>query len=300
MNGFLINPAIAGRDGYTSVNVTVREQWMGMNDAPSTYAASFQTRILKNSFILKSTEVKKKIVKPTRGGRVGVGGYLFSDYNGIIRRSGGQLTYAYHIPLGETEGVPNDLSFGLAFTAYQYAINTDGAIYNHDDPFLNAYDRSVFIPDFNFGTCFTTTKYYVGFALSNMFKGSLMLSDTGSVARRELGHYYLTGGVHIPINSYWKLEPSAFIKSSDMFFRAIQADITTRVYYRDDYWLGLSYRTNDAIIAMLGFRYDRFFFGYAFDYVLSEIRAQTIGSHELTLAVKFGGGARRYKWINSF
>ena len=49
MNGFLVNPSFAGRDGYTSVNLTVREQWVGMAQAPSTYALSFQTRILKNS-----------------------------------------------------------------------------------------------------------------------------------------------------------------------------------------------------------------------------------------------------------
>jgi len=42
MNGFLINPSFAGRDGYTTVNLTVREQWVGMNGAPSTYAASFR------------------------------------------------------------------------------------------------------------------------------------------------------------------------------------------------------------------------------------------------------------------
>jgi len=44
MNGFLINPSFAGRDGYTTVNLTVREQWVGLAGAPSTYAVSFRTR----------------------------------------------------------------------------------------------------------------------------------------------------------------------------------------------------------------------------------------------------------------
>jgi type IX secretion system PorP/SprF family membrane protein len=298
MNGFLVNPSIAGRDGYTTINLTVREQWVGMADAPSTYAASFQTRVLRNSYISKSTAVRKKLVKPTKGSRVGLGGYLFSDYNGIMRRTGGQAVYAYHIPLGLTQGVPNSLSFGLAFTAYQYAINTNGEIYNHNDPLLNAYDRSVFIPDFNFGASFTTIKYYVGFSMTNMLRGSLMLADTGSVNRNELGHYFLTGGIKIPLSSSWMLEPSAFIKSSDMFFTAIQADITTRIYYKDDYWAGISYRTSDALIAMIGLKYERFYFAYAFDFAMNDIRTATMGSHELTLAVKFGQSARRYRWLN--
>jgi type IX secretion system PorP/SprF family membrane protein len=227
-----------------------------------------------------------------------MGGYVFSDYNGIMRRTGGEVVYAYHIPLGYTNAVQNSLSFGLAFTAYQYAINTNGAIYNHDDPLLNAYDRSVFIPDFNFGASFTTVKYYIGFSMTNLLRGSLMFADTSSVNRHELGHYFLTGGIKFPLAANWKLEPSAFIKSSDMLFTAIQADITTRVYYKDDYWAGVSYRTSNAIIAMFGLRYDRFYIGYAFDFTMTAIRSQTLGSHELTLAVKFGETARRYRWLN--
>jgi type IX secretion system PorP/SprF family membrane protein len=300
MNGFLVNPSFAGLDGYTTVNLTIREQWVGMAGAPSTYAASFQTRILKNSYISKSTTVRKKLVKPTKGGRVGVGGYLFNDNNGIMRRTGGQVAYAYHIPMGMKDNSTNSLSFGLALTAYNYAINMDGVAYDHDDPYLNSYDRSVFITDFNFGANYTTSKYYVGFAMTNLLRGSLIFADTSSNNRSELGHYFLTGGVKIPINSEWRLEPSAFIKSSDMLFNSIQLDLTSRVYYKDDYWAGLSYRTNDALIIMFGLRYDKFYFAYAFDFTLTDIRTQTLGTHELTLAVKFGESARRYRWINAF
>ena len=37
LNPFLINPAAAGSEGTTSVNLTGREQWVGINGAPSTY-----------------------------------------------------------------------------------------------------------------------------------------------------------------------------------------------------------------------------------------------------------------------
>jgi type IX secretion system PorP/SprF family membrane protein len=299
MNGFLINPSIAGRDGYTTLNLTVREQWVGMEGAPSTYAASFQTRLLRNSYISRSTAVRKKLVKPTKGSRVGLGGYLFSDVNGIMRRTGGQVVYAYHIPLGKGLEAPNTLSFGLAFTAYQYATNFDGAIYNRNDPFLLTYDRSVFIPDFNFGASYTTAGYYIGFSMTNLLRGSLAFADSSDSRRHELGHYFLSGGVKIPLADNWKLEPSVLIKSSDMFFKVIQADITTRVYYKNDYWAGVSYRTSDALVFMLGLKYDRFYFAYAFDYPMSDIRSKTLGSHELTFAVKFGESARRYRWINA-
>jgi type IX secretion system PorP/SprF family membrane protein len=300
MNGFLINPSFAGRDGYTTVNLTVREQWIGMTGAPSTYAVSFQTRILQNSFISKSTAVRKKIVKPTKGGKVGLGGYVFNDNNGIMHRTGIQLAYAYHIPMGRTGGVPNDLSLGLAMTGYQFAVNTNGLIYDQADPLLNAYDRSIFIPDFNFGASFTTTKYYAGFAMTNLLRGSLAFADTSSVNRMELGNYFLTGGIKFPLSTDWTLEPSAFIKASDMFLKSIQMDLTARVYYKMDYWLGVSWRTNDAIIMMMGLKYSRFYFAYAYDFTLTDIRTQSFGTHEISLAVKFGESARRFRWINAY
>ena len=300
MNGFLVNPSFTGRDGYTTVNLTVREQWVGMAGSPSTYAASFQTRLLKNSYISKSTSVKKKLVKPTKGGKVGLGGYIFNDNNGIMRRTGFQAMYAYHISMGRTEGVPNNLAFGLSMTGYQYFVNTDGLIYEPNDPLINSFDRSVFITDFNFGASFTTSRYYAGFAMTNLLRGNLIFGDTSRVNRNELGHFFITGGMKFPINADWTLEPSGFIKSSDMLFKSIQMDLTGRAYYKNDYWAGVSYRTGDAIILMLGLKYDRFYFAYAVDFTLTDIRSSTYGTHEITLAVKFGESARRYRWINAY
>jgi len=300
MNGFLINPSFTGRDGYTTVNLTVREQWVGLDQAPGTYAASFQTRILKNSYISKATSVRKKTVLPTKGGNVGLGGYVFNDQNGIMRRTGIQFAYAYHIQMGQTAAYPNYLSFGLALTAYQFAVNTEGLIFDPDDPLLNNYDRSVFIPDFNFGASWTTSKYYVGFAMTNLIRGQLIFADTTETGRTELGHYFLTGGIKFTLAPDWTLEPSAFIKSSDMLFNSLQMDLTTRIYYKEDYWAGLSWRTGDAIVLMMGLKYDRFYFAYATDFTLTDIRKQSFGTHELTLAVKFGESARRYRWINAY
>jgi type IX secretion system PorP/SprF family membrane protein len=297
MNGFLINPSLAGNDGYTSVNLTAREQWLGLPGSPSTYAVSIQTRLLKDSYIQKSTSVRRKMVRPTRGGRVGLGGYLFNDRNGIISRTGFELAYAYHIPLSDQ----NQLSFGLGATAYQFAIDLDGALLAHtDDEFLNNYDRVVYIPDFNFGASYTTPRYYLGFSATQLFRGSLILGNSSDNARTELGHFFLSGGVKIPLENDWMIEPSALLKSSDMLFKSFQADLTTRVYYKDNYWLGLSYRTQDAMILLLGFTYDRFFFAYAYDMILTDIRNHSSGSHELSFAVKFGDNARRYRWLNRY
>lgn len=298
MNGFLINPSLAGNDGYSTVNLTAREQWVGLRSAPSTYALSFQTRLLRDSYISRTTSVRRRTTRPTKGGRVGLGGYFFNDNNGIIRRTGIQAAYAYHIPMG----INNQLSFGLAATAYQFALDLDGALlFNPNDDYLNNYDRVAFIPDFNFGVSFTSRDYYVGFAMSQLLRGAIAFGGNGESNRTELGHYFLTGGIKIQLpNRDWLLEPSALIKSSDMLFKSFQMDLTTRIYYKLDYWAGLSFRTGDAVIMMTGVRYDRFYFSYAFDFTITDIRQHSFGSHEISVAVKFGDNARRYRWINRY
>ena len=298
MNGFLLNPSYAGSDYYTTFGLTVREQWLSLPNAPSTYAAAFQTRILNDSYITKSTAVRKKIDRPTKGGRVGVGGYLFSDHNGIMHRTGLQLAYAYHLPIG----IDQQLSFGISLSAYQYFVDIGGAVMPDDvqDDLLNNYDQVVYIPDANFGVSYMTRNYYAGFAMTNLFRGTLMIGNGGENGRSELGHYFLTGGIRLYPGVDWIVEPSIMLKSSDMVFKSFQVDLTGRVYYKDDYWLGLSYRTGDAIVMLAGLKVDRFYIGYAFDFTMSEIRSYTYGTHELTVLARFGDNPRRYRWINKY
>ena len=298
MNGFLLNPSYAGSDYYTTFGLTVREQWLNFPNAPSTYAAAFQTRILNDSYITKSTAVRKKIDRPTRGGRVGMGGYLFSDHNGIMHRTGLQLAYAYHLPIDNEQ----QLSFGLSLSAYQYFVDISGAVMPDDvnDELLNNYDRVIYIPDANFGVSYMTRRYYAGFSMTNLFRGALMIGNGGENGNSQLGHYFLTGGMRFYPAADWIIEPSVMLKSSDMVFKSVQMDLTGRVYYREDYWLGLSYRTTDAIVLLAGLKVDRVYIGYAFDFTFSEIRSYTYGTHELTVLARFGDNPRRYRWINRY
>src|SRR6056297_3039664 len=120
LNGFLLNPAIAGAEGYTAVNLTAREQWIGFKDAPGTYALSFQTRLLKNSYISRNSSVRKRRRYSSRSGNVGLGGYIFNDRNGAVERTGIKASYAYHIFMQNSQ-----LSFGLSLTAYQFRLDDD-------------------------------------------------------------------------------------------------------------------------------------------------------------------------------
>ena len=61
MNGFMINPAMAGYDGYTAFNLTYRQQWLGFAEAPRTYSASFQSRLYRKSHKIVSNPLAGEI-----------------------------------------------------------------------------------------------------------------------------------------------------------------------------------------------------------------------------------------------
>jgi type IX secretion system PorP/SprF family membrane protein len=168
------------------------------------------------------------------------------------------------------------------------------------DELLNNYDQVVYIPDANFGVSYSTRTFYVGYSMTNLFRGALMLGNGGENGSSQLGHYFLTGGYRFYPAGDWIIEPSAMVKASDMLLKSIQLDLTARVYYKEDYWLGVSWRTNDAIVLLTGLRVDRFYLGYAFDFTLSDIRSYTYGTHELTVLARFGDNPRRYRWINKY
>src|SRR5512136_632106 len=71
-NKFLINPAHAGSDGFTSFNITAREQWLGYSGAPRTYSLSYQTRFLKRGYRLKQNLFNETVYRPKTEGHVGL------------------------------------------------------------------------------------------------------------------------------------------------------------------------------------------------------------------------------------
>jgi type IX secretion system PorP/SprF family membrane protein len=291
MNKFLINPAVAGSEGYTSFNLTAREQWIGFKNSPKTHALSFQTRILKNSFIAKSASVRFKSTPGSRSGKVGLGGYVFNDQTGLVSRTGIQFTYAYHIFIHKGQ-----LSFGLTGMAYQFKVNREELIlYEENDDLINNFDNTLIIPDADFGVYYSDPRFYVGFSAMQLFQSSLKFGKRGYENYRLKRHYYLMSGYNIDVSDDIIIEPGLLLKTTENL--NLQMDLGAKIFFREDYWGGLAFRTGSAIIIMGGVKVDKFYFGYAFDYNLSSIQRHSFGSHEFMVALKLGDSARRYRWL---
>jgi type IX secretion system PorP/SprF family membrane protein len=295
MNGYILNPALAGHDGYTSFNLTARQQWLGFPNAPQTESFSAQTRILKRSFIIKSRSVNNKKFKPSTNGRIGLGGLIYHDLNGAVERTGIQGSYAYHIFIRD-----NQLSFGLSAGLFQFRIREEDITYHDEgDMVIEEGIREVlYVPDANFGVHYMNYKYFVGFSINNMFQSYLKMGNQALDEFKQLRHYYILGGYRFYFSKDHELETSTLIKMTERL--TIQADIGAKYYYKQDYWAGVYYRTTNTLITVIGVRYHQLYIGYSFDYSFSQLKKYTWGSHELVIALKLGDSARRYRWLNRY
>ena len=295
-NRFLINPAVAGSDGYTSINLTARVQWVGYSGAPRTFSYSMQTRILKKGNASNHNWLKKSTFRPSSDGRVGLGGYVFSDKNGLIQRTGFQFTYAYHMWLQDN----TQLSFGLALTGYHFKINENEINFEDpNEPWLNNdLRRGIFVPDATFGVYLLNAKYSLGFSADQLFGAAAKIGDYAYKNFSMSRQFYLFGSYDFNTGSKAYIEPSFLVKVSEQL--KPQVDMGVTYFYSQSFWAGLAYRTSGAIIANVGVKYQNMYFGYAFDFTLQEIQRVTYGTHEISLAIKLGDNARRYRWLDRY
>jgi len=289
---FLVNPAFAGTNGYTTINLTARQQYSGFSNPPRTVMVSGQTRLLDDSFILKARPVRKKSKRASRIQNIGLGAYVFNDRNGIISRTGFQLTYAYHVRISDDY----QISFGLSGQGYQYKIDdSDANLFHVDDPLLLSNKKSFFVPDFNVGTYFSGRGFYAGLSATELLGSWVKLGKNKFQDFKTLRHFYLVTGYKIGLSNNFIIEPSLLAQST---VESFQLDAGMRFFYTRNYWIGFSYRTNKTIVTMLGLKVDGFFLGYAYDSSIGVIKNYSGGTHELILGMQLGDNStRRARWL---
>lgn len=263
-NDYIFNPAIAGSRPFFELRSGHRYQWVGIQDAPRTFTFSGTTPV---------------------GVKMGVGGYLFTDIVGPTRRTGFQLSYAYHLRLTE------DVKLSLSVSAGLLQFLIDGSkIQFHDpgDPVLDDQLRGELLPDAKFGFYLYGERFWFGATAPQLLRNKVtFLDEAGETLSRMEDHYYAMGGYRFPLGEDWKLEPSFLVKYTSPVPAKIDLNATVR--YKDTFWLGAGYRTNDAYCAMVGYWLKKTFqFGYSYDIITSNLRNYSTGTHEVMLAITLG------------
>jgi type IX secretion system PorP/SprF family membrane protein len=283
-NGYLINPAMGGKDLDFNLKMGYRNQWVGFEGAPKTYYLSGHTALgLKNDSL-------------SYKGFHGVGGFVYNDRTGPLDRSGVNLSYAYHVPISSTVFA----SLGAFGGVKQYRLDADRirlADNSNDlDPVTRAGSQQSFMPDLSIGAYIRSEDFFVGLSLFQVFNQRMFNYEQPQayMNNRLYQHMFFTAGYAQDITENFTLVPSVLVKY--VKGTPLQTDFNLRANYtlnsggefKDKVWAGASYRTHDAVVVMAGISFMRNYdLSYAYDITRSDIRKYSAGSHELVVGYRF-------------
>ena len=269
-NPYLMNPAYAGVKDYYEAIANYRYQWVGITDAPRTYILS--------------------VNGPHKTKNIGLGGAIFADVVGPTSRTAAYGSYSYHLNLGSSK-----LSLGLSAGLLQFRIDGQKiTLADAGDNKLQDMVLTTVMPDFSMGAYWYSDKIYVGLSLPQFMNNKINFYDDNTQTLSTLArHYFLNAGYRFEINSDWMIEPSILVK----YVWPVDAQLTlaAKVVYRDFIWGGVSWRTQDAVSALIGYKTnnDKLYIGYAYDITLTNLQNHSSGTHELMIAAKFNNWKQR-------
>lgn len=292
LNKYIFNPAVAGSENATMIRMAAYEQWVGFKGSPKYHSLSFDTRWFQD--IRKPNRNIKKKYNIGKPGEVGFGVNFFNEKKGSLSTSGFEATYAYHIKFDN-----HQLSFGVSPVISQFSVNTSDVILEDDfrDNAIDGKSNKRWSADFNFGAYYSGKDFFAGYSIQHITASALQWggdSDNKIIGR----HHYLMGGYTYPVSTLIDLEGALLLKIPEDYLT--QMDLSIKATIKKDYWCGIGYKTGRALSFYGGLFISRYYFGYAFDYNLSEVSQFSYGSHEIMLGVQLGDMTQNYRWLEKY
>lgn len=263
-NGLVINPAYAGTRDMLTTSLTYRNQWTGFEGAPVTQMITAHSPILKQ--------------------KMGVGLMLFNDKIGVSKETGIYTNFAYRARL--SKGFIS-MGIGAGISIVNANWSSVGVQDQTDQAFMYDTERSV-QPNFSAGAYYKQDKFYLGISMPFMmsYQFDPEKNSYNAIYEADENNYVLTGGVIFKLSNDVVLKPSTLIRYAPN--SGAQVDLNTNIVLKDEFWFGLSYRTQDAIVGMFEYQVnDQWRIGYSYDMGISDIAAYHGGSHEILLQYEF-------------
>lgn len=261
-NQLSINPAYAGSRQTIVGSFFHRSQWTGFEGAPVTQAISFHM--------------------PSRKKRYGFGMNLINDAIGYTRQQWVTGSYSFFIPV-------RSFSLGLGlrggFLNYRINWNEIRAVDQVDGVFLSN-PSSILLPNVGAGIFLSNERLYFGLSAPHILNSGLQNGNPAqTLVARLYRHYYATAGIVLFRDKQVEWKPSFLLKYVPG--APLQADFNLMALIRKRIWLGMSYRSSDALAFMMDVRIGKIFrLGYAYDHTLSALAGLQNGTHELHLGLE--------------
>jgi type IX secretion system PorP/SprF family membrane protein len=294
-NMYVVNPAAAGMNDYLDINLSFRQQWTGIDDAPQTYYLS-ASGVLGKKEKSESKSLSIPISRPDlyqsapaasgkRKLKHALGGIAMADQYGAFQRTFVNLGYALHIPIGKKYYASLGASLGWAGLNFdRNSINLENGVDATFNDFAGQGDQANMF-DLNFGAMIYSDNLFFGYGLYQIMRNQVDLGNVGNLSDSRLAdHHYLVAGYRIGLGEKWGLTPGAMLRYQGP--APLSFDANLKLDFQRKFWLGASYRHEDAVVAMLGITIaDLIRVGYSYDYTLSGLNTFSNGSHEIVLGL---------------
>jgi type IX secretion system PorP/SprF family membrane protein len=225
-NKFMYNPAVAG--AYPELHATLlhRNQWVGIDGAPTT-----------------SNLNAHAYVGQIRGG---LGVNVINDRAGMFNAKTVSMSYAYQLGLGSDHQLGMGLSIGLMQYGYEGSWVTPDQT---SDAYLPPSNSSKSVPDFGLGFYLTSENYYLGLSATHLIPQEVDFN--GIATYNQARHYYFLAGYDYDLTEDFSLRANMFSKTDGV---SLQTDINVNTFYQENYWTGVSFRYEDALCFLVGFK----------------------------------------------
>lgn len=256
-NTININPAYAGSRGAMSIFALHRTQWVGLDGAPTTNAASINT--------------------PINNSNLGLGVSFVNDKIGPTNENTISADLSYTIPTSENF----KLSFGMKATANLFNLNVNklNPADQGDPQFQNL--RNVFTPNVGAGIYYHSDKAYLGLSVPNFIQTNRYNDNQVAIFKEKI-NYYLIGGYVFDLSYDIIFKPAFLTKLVEG--SPLQVDVSANFMFIEKVVVGVAYRWSAAMSAMVGFQVtDGMYIGYGYDLETTNLENYNSGSHEIFL-----------------
>lgn len=278
-NNYILNPGATGVEDYIDLKASYRTQWVGLEGAPRTFYLSGSSSLAP----WRGTTGKHPLRDRQRPFHA-IGGLVYNDVTGPTSRTSLYGSYAYNLRLTRDIRAALGVSVGMQ----QFAV--DGQMLHFYDPTTVAASAASRVIDATAGLWVYSPDFYVGVAGAQLFGNKLDFAygpnqlDAGAPGNSLRRHYFLTGGVRLPLSEDWSVVPSVLVKVVSP--APLSVDLNAKLKYKDLLWVGASWRAFDSVVGMVGLSYEQFTLGYSYDAGLSQLAGYNGGSHEILIGLR--------------
>lgn len=265
LNTQVINPALVGSRGVTTIGALYRAQWLGLDGAPTTQTLHFNTPLSE---------------------KVGIGFSVVNDEigNGTSQETFVDASFSYSLPVSNYA----NLSFGIKASANILNVDFSQLVNYGAESNLPNIDNK-FSPNFGVGVFYNTERFYAGLSVPRILETEHFDNSSQSTyLASEQMNFYLISGFVFDLNPGLKLRPGMLMKAVQG--APLSVDISASMLFNETFSFGAAYRLDSAVSALFGFQVtEKFLLGLSYDWETTELGSTQFndGSFEVFLRFDF-------------